>query len=131
MKGIDTNVLVRFLVKDDAEQYRKARAFLTTTCTPENPGYISQVVLCELIWVLRAAYKNEKREIVNALEKILRTRQFAIQRKEDVYAALGDFQRTKADFSDCLIARVNKTEGCEETVTFDRAASTLNNVRLL
>lgn len=131
MTGLDTNVLVRYLTRDDASQYRRAKAFLEATCTPEQPGFINSIVLCELVWVLKAAYGCSKDELESMLEKILLTKQFDVAHRDAVWAALQDYKQSPADFSDCLIARLNREAGCAETATFDQAAGTLKGFRVL
>ena len=64
MKGLDTNVLVRYLTQDDATQYEKAKPYLETNCTTQDPCFINTVVLCELAWVLEAAYRYTKDELI-------------------------------------------------------------------
>ena len=121
MRGIDTNVLVRYLVQDDAEQGRKAARFIGQTCSAENPGLINRIVMCELVWVLESAYGYARSPIALAIEQILRTAQFRIEDHSEVWSSLREY-RNGADFSDALIATVNRRLGCIETVTFDRKA---------
>lgn len=68
MTGIDTNVLVRYLTRDDPVQYKQAKTFLESTCSEENPGYINTIVLCEMVWVLKAAYNCTRDEITMVVE---------------------------------------------------------------
>jgi predicted nucleic-acid-binding protein len=121
MIGIDTNVLVRYLVQDGLEQARKATRFIENECTPDEPGLINRIVLCELVWVLETAYGYPRESVAIALEKILRTSQLAIEDGPEARAAFRDYQ-DGADFADSLIAAVNRRLGCQRTVTFDRKA---------
>ncbi len=131
MTGIDTNVLVRYLTRDDANQYQRAKAFLEATCTEENPGYVNTIVLSELAWVLKAAYSATKDELVTVVEQILLTRQFEVAHRDAVWAALQGFKQSTADFSDCLIGRLNREAGCAETSTFDQKAGKLDGFHVL
>ena len=131
MTGIDTNVLVRYLTRDDADQYQRAKAFLEATCTEKNPGYINTIVLSELVWVLKAAYSATKDELVMVLDQILLTRQFEVAHRDAVRAALQDFKQGAADFSDSLIGRLNREAGCAETSTFDQKAGKLDGFHVL
>jgi len=79
MTGIDTNVLVRYLVQDDAEQARKATHFISNECASDNPGLINRIVLCELVWVLESSYGYPRAQVAFTLEKILRTTQFKVE----------------------------------------------------
>ena len=73
MIGLDINVLIRYLTRDDPDQYRVAKLFLESTCTTEEPGYITVIVLCEIVWVLSGAYNVDKSEVVETIAKILQT----------------------------------------------------------
>ena len=72
MKGIDTNVLVRYLVRDDPDQTRKARRFITEECSKDVPGLVNRIVLCEVVWVLESTYDYPRDKVALALGKILR-----------------------------------------------------------
>jgi len=121
MKGLDTNVLVRYLVKDDRKQAEKASAFIRKATAAGDRCFINHIVLCELVWVLDSAYGYAKKEIADVLEKILVTRQFEIEAKDIIRQAIHDYRRGNGDISDYLIGRINHVKGCDVTVTFDRA----------
>ena len=131
MTGLDTNVLVRYLTRDDPEQYRAAKAFVESTCTQEHPGLIGPVVLCELVWVLTGAYDAAKADIARVIDQLLRTRQLTVSDRDVVRRALADYKNSSADFADCLIGQMNQESGCGETVTFDRSAAALDAWREL
>ena len=131
MIGLDTNVLVRHLVQDDPGQSRKATQVMTKRCTRDDPGFINRVVLCELVWVLESAYGYSKDTIVAVLEKLLRTSQLKIEDVQAAWTAFRMYQKGKADFADCLLGATNRLGGCDETVTFDQAASKLEGFQLL
>lgn len=127
MIGLDTNVLVRYLLRDDPVQAARAERELE-----RNERFlIDSIVLCELVWVLETGYGFSRTEIAAALERILATAQFEIESKDLALAALDDFRRSAADFSDCLIGRRNRAAGVPETVTFDRNLKGLEGFRLL
>jgi predicted nucleic-acid-binding protein len=130
VKGIDTNVLVRYLVQDEPGQGRKATAFITKKCSADAPGLINRIVLCEVVWVLERAYQYPRNRVAGALDKILRTSQFKIEDHQEVWAALREYQ-TGGDFADALIAAINRRLGCEYTVTFDRRAGRSSGFSLL
>ena len=131
MTGLDTNVLVRYLVQDDPVQSQKATAFIETTCTAESPGYINHIVLCELVWVLQRCYQVERAGIVRLLQQILQTRQLRVQSPRTVWFATEDYENGSADFADYLVARSNVQQDCRETVTFDVQAAKALGMRLL
>jgi predicted nucleic-acid-binding protein len=131
MIGIDTNVLVRHLVQDDPRQSRLATQVITKQCTRDVPGFINRIVLCELVWILESAYGYSKETIVNVLDKLLRTSQFKIEDAQSAWISFRMYQKGKADFADCLLGATNRLSSCDETVTFDHAASKLDGFRLL
>ncbi len=121
MSGLDTNVLVRYLVKDDEKQARKASSCILSIAASGKSCFISCIVLCELVWVLESAYDYEKSEIGDVLEKLLITRQFEIENKDIVRQAIHDYKAGDGDIADYLIGRFNQDKGCDITYTFDRA----------
>ena len=127
MTGLDTNVLLRYLVRDEPTQAARA----TRELERDEHFLIGSVVLCELVWVLDAGYGFSRAEIGGTLEKILATAQFEIEDKDLALGALDDFRSSRADFSDCLVGRRNRAAGAAETVTFDRGLRGLEGFRLL
>lgn len=126
MRGLDTNVLVRYLTQDDPEQSRRAARYIEAdTC------FINSIVLCELVWVLESAYDYPRPVIAEVLEKIFMTGGFQVEDRDMAWSALGDYRRTRADFADCLITRRNRAAGCEETGSFDKNVKGVTDFRLL
>jgi predicted nucleic-acid-binding protein len=122
MIGLDTNVLVRYIMQDDPKQSPKANK-LIESLDSDNPGYITMVSVVELYWVLTTSYALTGRQVSQALEAILRTKQFLVERADQVMRALRVFGEGKTDFADCLIERSSAGAGCMQTVTFDVGAS--------
>jgi predicted nucleic-acid-binding protein len=125
--GLDTNVLLRYLLRDDTAQAARADRELER----DERFLIDPIALCELGWVLEAAYGFSRSDIVAALERIASTAQFEIEGHDVVLGALDDFRRSVADVSDCLIGRRNRSAGASETLTFDRSLRSLTGFRLL
>ena len=71
MIGLDTNVLLRYLVQDDPVQSPRATEIITRRLTEEEPGFISLVTILEVVWVLKSLYKRSREEIANAIEMLL------------------------------------------------------------
>lgn len=117
MIGLDTNVLVRYLTRDDEQQWQQA----VTIIQQNQPCFITNIVLCELVWVLKGAnYGLRKDEIINVLEAILHSAAFEFENRSTVDQALQRYKQGKADFSDYLIGAISRQAGCTETVSFDR-----------
>jgi predicted nucleic-acid-binding protein len=131
MIGLDTNVLVRYLTQDDSAQFAKAAAFIDAASERDEQFLVNTAVLCELVWVLATVYDYSREEIAQALGQIFATAQFEIERLDEARQALGDFRSSKADFSDALIGRINRSLGAKHTVTFDRDLKAVETFRLL
>ncbi|MBU0782942.1 MAG: type II toxin-antitoxin system VapC family toxin [Gammaproteobacteria bacterium] len=121
MIGLDTNVLVRYIAQDDPRQSAKATK-LISSLTAESPGFISQVSLIEMVWVMQSCYKASKPEVVAILETLFSTRELVVENTETAIKALKIFEASKADFSDCLIERSANNAGCLYSVSFDAHA---------
>ena len=131
MIGIDTNVIIRYIVQDDLEQAKAATKLIEQSCSTDNPGFINHIVLCEIVWVLRRNYKIDKQSICQVIEQIMRTDRLLIEDIQLVWKALDTFKETKADFADCLSSQRNLQVGCRYTATLDDAASVTVGYRQL
>ena len=123
MIGIDTNVLVRYIVQDEPKQARAATDFLENTLTAEEPGRICLVVLCELSWVLSRAYHYERAAIAHVLEKLLTAAELEVEHSAVAWRALRDYRTGPAEFADYIIAHLNSSSAVEYTITLDRKAA--------
>ena len=130
MIGLDTNILVRYLVKDDPIQTPVA-INLVRSLSVEEPGFLSLVVVSELIWVLRITYRYRNNEIANVVEALLQSRELIVEQEELVADALRGFVTGSADFADYLIERAGHLAGCNHTFTFDKRAAGFAGMRLL
>lgn len=131
MIGLDTNLLVRYLVGDDPGQFARARMEMEAAANREEPLMINAIVLCEVVWVLSSAYDYSRDEIAGALEHILSTAQFNLEWGDQARQALKDFKTTKAGFTDAFIGRINGSLGAAPTMTFDRELAPLSTFRVL
>ena len=120
MTGLDTNVLVRYLTEDDAVQSKRAADVITTATAKGDRCFISAVVLCELAWVLRGAYRVSQEDLILTLDRILSTTQFVVGNKDVVRQALDAYRGGRAEFADYVIGAMHADAGCTKTVTFDR-----------
>lgn len=120
MIGLDTNVLVRYLTLDDEEQAARASRLVESRCTRQTPGWIALVVLCELVWILRGAYRYEKQLVVEVLDRLLQTTELRVEDHELAQQALKAWRKGTADFADYVILYGNAERGCDATWSFDR-----------
>ncbi len=120
MKGLDTNVLIRYLTQDDAAQARKVDRLVAAMVADGKRAFVNVIVLCEITWVLRSAYGFAKESLVLMLERMLSTPRLVLEDREVVRQALEQFREGRGDFSDCLIGARNRAAGCSDTATFDR-----------
>jgi predicted nucleic-acid-binding protein len=130
MIGLDTNVLVRYVMQDDPKQSQKASR-LIESLTPEAPGFVPLVSLVELVWVLTSCYDLTRDQVGQALEGLLRAKEIVLDRAEQVSQALRTFGASSADFADCLIERTAAAAGCEKTMTFDAGAAKAAGMTLI
>ncbi|NPT44405.1 PIN domain-containing protein [Paraburkholderia sp. 1N] len=130
MIGLDTNVLVRYIAQDDAAQSPKAST-LIESLTVDEPGYVTQVALVEVVWVLSSLYAADREQIAKVVEGLLRTKELSVEAAETVWKALRVFSSSKADFADCLIERTCHDAHCEYTATFDAKVAKSAGLRLI
>ncbi len=98
MIGLDTNILARYIIQDDPVQAARATTLIENSCSAENPGYISSIVLCELVWVLSRGYRYEKSITTQVLQQLLTSSELAIEQREASWAALRKYQPVPLTF---------------------------------
>ena len=126
MRAIDTNVLVRLLVRDDARQVKLAEAFV------DGNAWISQLVLAETMWVLESVYDRTPVQLAAALEILLEHKTLTLQEADTVAAALQNFKRKPAlGFSDCLVLEIARKAGHTPLGTFDKGLAKLAGAQQL
>ena len=125
MLGVGTNVLVRFLVRDDEAQFEKARKLIKREVASGLRVFVSQLVLMETEWVLRSRYSLPKNQIIEAISGLLDATDIRLEDEPAIEEALFIWKDTTADFADCLIGAKNRRLGCRATATFDLKASKL------
>lgn len=131
MKGLDTNVLVRYLTLDDPVQSPIAIRFIESDEHLDVPLHVSVIVLCEAVWTLRSRYKYFKWQLVDVLEKLLLTQEIAVENESEVMRGIELYRNSSADFADCLIAALSNAKHVSPTMTFDLNASKLDGFQLL
>ncbi len=121
MIALDTNVLVRFLVEDDVRQSEQAASLIERAVSSGDALFISEVVLCETVWVLSGSYRIGRARIVATLRDLLRARHLTFAASNMLARAIEAFANGKGDFADYLIRENARAAGCEQVATFDRA----------
>ncbi|WP_421915853.1 PIN domain-containing protein [Mesorhizobium sp.] len=129
--GIDTNVLLRMVVNDDAEQRAKALAF-GKDLSEDKSGFVSLIVLVEFSWSLSSRYGLPKEQVLSAVQRLLKIRTLIFEDFDAIVIALERSNLPQVDFADALIAEHNRNLGCSHTVTLDqRAARSIAGMELL
>ncbi len=122
MIGLDTNILLRYFVKDDPIQTPMAVQTMYSL-SPQEPGWISLLVLAELTWTLRRVFKLNRTAIAEVIAKLLNSQDMVLEQEEIVRQGLHLYSTTKADFADCVIALSARSMGCTTVVTLDEVAA--------
>jgi len=130
MIGLDSNVVVRYLVQDDPVQSRRATEVIERRLSTQNPGFISVVTIAETVWVLDRAYRFSDENIVAAIERTLQTDVLVVEREQEVFAAMTALKEARGSFADALIGGLGARAGCSATLTFDRRAARLPDFEL-
>lgn len=130
MIGLDTNVLLRYLMQDDPHQSAQATA-LIDTLSISNKGFVSLVVIAELVWALSYVFQLSRNEVSALLSSVARMPELRVEKVVVFLRALRLCNTTSADFADCLIAIVAKRAGSSHTATFDRKAAKLPDMQLV
>ena len=128
MIALDTNVLLRYLIQDDAVQAAAATSFLEGKLSTTTPGFISLVVICEIVWALRKTYDQPRATIAQSLDVLIKAPQFVVEDIEIVELAIS---ADGGDIADAIIHFVGAKQGCSKTVTFDKKFARLSGVELL
>jgi len=130
MIGLDANVVIRYLTRDDPPQWTLA-AKLIRSLSSDSPGFLSLVVVAEIVWVLEDSYSFTREHIQEVVDTLLRSRELVVERAELVRQALRTFGFNRADFADCLIEGCARAAGCSYTATFDRKAAASIGMHLI
>lgn len=130
MMAVDTNVLVRYLVRDHRGQAETARVLLQSA-TAEKPAYACREVVVELVWVLERAYGYSRDRIAMILEELVATEGLVVEAADDVALAAFRYRSGGAGFSDLMVLAAARRAGALPLHTFDRKAARLEAVELL
>jgi len=122
MIGLDTNVILRYLLQDDPKQTPLANQIIDHGLSEQNPGFVTLVTVLEIVWVLRSLLKQTAPEIATHLEHLLAADSLTLQNDQQVFEAMFALRRGTGEFEDALIGTLNAWAGCPHTLTFDRRA---------
>ena len=131
MIAVDTNVVVRLLVGDDAEQAEKARSLFDTAAERRERLWIGDTVAVEIAWTLARAYGRGREDIVRALRALASNATVTLESPAAVAGAIDAYERSPADFADCLLCAKAAAAGCAGVATFDRGMRGLPGVKVL
>ncbi len=121
MIGLDTNVLVRFLIRDDESQHLRTVALLRRGADEGQTFFVGDVVLAEVVWVLQGRYRVAREEIAGALRGLLEAEHLTFESTDRCLRALRRFEAGRGGFADYLIAERAADAGCTSLATFDEA----------
>ncbi len=120
MIALDTNVLVRYLVEDDPRQCALATALIERAIAGDDALFVSDLVVCETIWVLGISYRVGRAEIASLLRDLFRARHLEFAATDQLVRALDAYVSGKGDFADYLIREHARAAECESVATFDK-----------
>ena len=123
MKALDTNVLVRFLVRDEKKQAEIVYRLFKRAESRNEPFFVSLLVVLEIIWVLESVYEIPREEIRGSLQKLLLMPILIFEAQSALQRTLSSAQTNKIDLADLLIAHSAKFSNCDGVLTFDKKAS--------
>ena len=118
MRAVDTNVLVRLIVRDDPAQVEKAEAFVA------HGAWVSRIVLAETVWVLESVYGLDRAQIATVVTMLVEHDRVTLQDEDVIRSAHSAFERNRSvDFTDCLVVEAARKAGHLPVGTFDKAMS--------
>jgi predicted nucleic-acid-binding protein len=131
MAALDTNLLVRYLVEDDAAQLAAAKKLIRTALAAGETLFVLITVTLELEWVLRSNFKFNKEQVTATLSSLLASAELTFESESAAEIALALYKKSSADFSDCVHIALAHMAGESPMWTFDRAAAKIDGAKLL
>ena len=126
MKGIDTNILIRFLTGDDELQSKRVYNIFKKAESEKKEFFVPLLVILELIWVLESVYEIARTEILDSISELILMPILKFEHQSALQQFTHSAQDNRYDLSDILIANSAKAQGCETVITFDKKASQSN-----
>lgn len=122
MIALDTNILVRFLTKDDPPQSILVRAVMLSL-TAQNPAWVGLAVMQQLVWVLTSIFGASRSDVVTVLKLFLTRKELLLEQSDVVRHSVRIYEDPKVEFSDCLISASAQAAGFKQILTFDQLAA--------
>jgi predicted nucleic-acid-binding protein len=123
MIALDTNILVRLITQDDARQAALAERLIQQATEKGEACFVSDVVLCELEWVLETCYAATRSDLLTTILELAIREIFVFEDSDSLHWAINLYRESKAEFSDALIGAKARAQGARTTYTFDRVLS--------
>jgi predicted nucleic-acid-binding protein len=131
MPALDTNVLVRYIVRDDSAQLAAARRLIETCVTKGQTLFVPVTVSLELEWVLRASFEYGKDEVIHVLASLFSAAELSFESERALEVALQLYREGSADFADCLHVALAAQAGEAPLSTFDKRAAKVKGAQLI
>lgn len=131
MKALDTNILIRFLVRDDEKQARVVYKVFKDTEKRRETLFVPLLVVLETIWVLESVYAVGRDEIIGAFEALLLMPILVFESQVTIRRFVDAAGTTKTDLAELLIAASATLSGCDTVLTFDKTASKFSAFELI
>jgi predicted nucleic-acid-binding protein len=131
MASVDTNVLVRLLMRDDPAQAGLAQRLVAERLAAGDTLFVPITVTLELEWVLRTRFGQDKPALLQALADLFSAVELSFDSERALEVALELYRRGAADFADCVHVALAAQAGEAPLWTFDKAAAKVAGAQLL
>ena len=131
MAALDTNVLVRYIVQDDAAQLATAKRLINRCVGAGLTLFVPVTVVLELEWVLRSSFGFGKDDVLRTLSSLFSATELTFESERALEVALQLFRKGSAEFADCLHVALANQAGEPPLWTFDKGAAKINGAQLL
>ncbi len=131
MIAVDTNVLIRFFIHDDKRQSKLVTKLFSVQESNEEKIFISNIVLVELVWVLKKGYEIPKKEIIKTLQLLILNKIFMLEDRQIIKQTVKKYEQKSGDFADYLIGETGFKYHANTTFTFDKKSGKDNQFTIL
>ena len=130
MPALDTNLLVRYIVQDDAAQLAAARRLIGRCVAEGSTLFVPVTVVLELEWVLRSRFEFGKENVQMTLSSLFSAAELTFESERALEVALQLFRKGSTDFADCLHVGLATQAGEQPLWTFDKGAAKISGAKL-